>query len=110
FDRAGALASWESGMRAESWSFRHEPEATLGDSIALFRLFTSASGYAGRTLDVGAYESEHFVLLDGDAAGRSRFAERFTVDHLGSAMTRLYERYAELLPECSERERAAATS
>ena len=36
--------------------------------------------------------------------------EIFAADHLGDAIARLYERYAEQLPEGPERERAAVAA
>ena len=89
---------------------RHEPLATLGDSLALFRMSTSASGFVGGTFDVGAYETERFYLLEVDANGRQRRAEVFAADRLGVAVARLYERYADLLPDGPARIRAAATA
>ena len=110
YDRQGALATWRSLLRARDPTYRHEPLATLGDSLALCRQSMSASGFAGRTFDVGAYESEQIVLIEVDAQGRRRRAEVFAADRLGDAVARLYERYAELLPDGPERTRAAATA
>src|SRR5262249_53623040 len=96
-------------LRAQEPTCRHEPLATLGDSLGLFRQSTSACGFAGGMFDVGAYEKEIISLQEVDAQGRWR-AEAFTVDHLGDAIARLYERYAELLPEGPQRARATATA
>jgi hypothetical protein len=97
-------------LRAQAPTSRHEPLATLGDSLVLCHHSLSASGFSGRQLDVGAYEIELFALVEVDSTGRQRRAEYFASDHLGDAIARLYERYAELLPEGSERTRAAATA
>jgi hypothetical protein len=48
--------------------------------------------------------------LEVDASGRRRRTEFFAIDRLGDAVTRLYERHAELLPDGPERVRAAATA
>src|SRR5262249_55099983 len=72
------------------------------------RLSVSASGTAGRTLDVGPYEKEEVDLLEVDTEGRYRSSEVFASRHLGDAVVRLYERYAELLPDGPARARAAA--
>jgi hypothetical protein len=45
-----------------------------------------------------------------DARGQNRRAELFAPDRLGDAVARLYERYAELLPDGGARTRAAATA
>src|SRR5262249_2359903 len=50
------------------------------------------------------------ILIEVDAQGQRRRTELFAVDRLGDAVARLYERYAQLLPDGPERERAAATA
>src|SRR5262245_16143670 len=96
-------------MGARDPKFHCEPLATLGDCLALCGLSVSASGTAGRTVDVGHYEKEEVHLVEVDAEGRYRSSEVFASSHLGDAVVRLYERYAELLPEGPERDRATAT-
>src|SRR5262249_59464649 len=96
-------------LRAEEPKCRHEPLVTLGDSLALFRQWVSASGVAGEKFDVGAYEIEIINLTEVDAQGRWR-TEVFATDHLGDAVIRLYERYAELLTDGPARAIAAATA
>jgi class 3 adenylate cyclase len=110
YDRQGVLATWRSLLSAEAPACRHEPLATLGDSLVLCRQSLSASGFSGRRFDVGAYEREVFGLVEVDSDGRQQRAEHFAADKLGDAVARLYERYAELLPEGPERERAATTA
>src|SRR6185369_733874 len=90
-------------------SFRSEPLATLGDSLALSRTSMSASGASGRTFDVGAYEREETALAEVDAHGLRRL-EIFAADRLGDAIARLYARYADLLPDGPEHDRAALTA
>src|SRR5262249_56290781 len=87
-----------------------EPLATLGDSLGLFRQSTSATGFVGGTVDVGAHEMERCQVSEVDAQGLRRRQEDFALDHLGDAVVGLYERYAELLPEGPARARAAATA
>jgi class 3 adenylate cyclase len=110
YERQGVLASWRSLLNARDPSYRHEPLATLGDSLALCRLSTSASSFRGRTFDVGAYEQEYLLTIEADADGRRRRMEGFAANRLGDAIVRLYERYAELLPDGPARVRAAATA
>src|SRR5262249_54985332 len=110
WDTRGYLRSLRDVLRAEEPNCRHEPLATLGDSLALFRWSASATGVAGGTVDVGAYEKEGIQVGEVDAQGRRRWGEIFGVDRLGDAIVRLYERYAELLPEGPARARAAATA
>jgi class 3 adenylate cyclase/ketosteroid isomerase-like protein len=109
WDYQGMLATWRALLRSREPKARHEPLATLGDSLALCRVSTSASGFSGRTFDVGAYEREEAVLIEVDAQGRRRRTEGFAADRLGDAIARFYQRYAELLPESAARVRAAAT-
>src|SRR5262249_7170752 len=47
-------------------------------------------------------------LIEVDAQGRCRWGEVFASDHLGDAIVRLYQRYAELLPDGPARDHAAA--
>src|SRR5207249_3026973 len=110
FDRQGLIATWRSGLRAQGLTYRQEHLATLGDSLALRRSSTSASRFAGRTFDVGAYESASIVLAEADAQGRLERQEIFAADRLGDAVARLYERYADRLPDGPARTRAAATA
>jgi ketosteroid isomerase-like protein len=107
YDRRGLLVTWRSMLRARDARHREEPLATLGDSLALCSESFSAAGYSGRTIDVAAYEREELILIEVDAQGRRRWSEAFAAHHLGDAIARLYERYAELLPEGPERARAA---
>src|SRR5262249_49594609 len=60
--------------------------------------------------DVAAYETVWVHLHEVDAQGRCRRVEAFAPDRLTDAVVRLYERYAELLPEGVARARAAATA
>src|SRR5262249_6020296 len=108
FDQRGASASYRSLMGARDPKCHGEPLATLGDSLALCRMSMSASGLVGRTFDVGPYEREEIHLIEVDVQGRRRWGEVFAVNHLGDAVARLYERYAELLPNGPARTRAAA--
>src|SRR6185295_4173832 len=70
WDRQGLVATWRSLLKARGPTCRHEPLATLGDSLALCRVSTSASGFAGGKFDVGAYEREEIILTEVDAKGR----------------------------------------
>src|SRR5206468_3563951 len=110
YDRQGSLTTWRSLLSARDPTWRQELLATLGDSLALFRLRMSASGFAGATFDVGAYEREGIALIEVDAQGRRARTEVFAADRLGDAVVRLYERYAEMLPDGPARARAAATA
>src|SRR5262249_30968076 len=110
WDRQGQLVSWRALLNARNPTFRHEPLATLGPSLALCRLSWSASGFTGRKFDVGPYETDVLVMIEVDANGRRRWVEGFAADRLGDAVVRLYERYAELLPAGPARNRAAATA
>jgi hypothetical protein len=110
YDRRGLLFSYRSGFGARDFSYRLEPLATLGESLALCRESLSAGGYLARTVDVGTYDRERIDLVEVDAQGRRTRAEHFAADRLGDAVVRLYERHAERLSEGPERARAAATA
>src|SRR5262249_28364135 len=83
---------------------------TLGESLALSRTSASASGVARGGVDVGAYERHAISLIEVDAQGRRQRTEIFAADRLADAIARLYERYAELLPAGSARDRGTATA
>jgi len=108
YGRDGALASIHRLMRSPGAAFRHEALATLGSSLGLVRGLISASGTGGGRFDVGAYEIEEIKVTEVDEQARLRSAEVFAADRLGDAIARLYERYADLLPEGAARARAAA--
>ncbi|MGH7895900.1 MAG: nuclear transport factor 2 family protein [Candidatus Binatia bacterium] len=110
YDREGFLASFRSLLSAQGGTFQLKPLATLGGALALCRVSISGSGFAGRKFDVGAYETEEIALIELDARGQYHRTEVFAADRLGDAVTRLYERYAALLPDGPERARAAATA
>src|SRR5262249_7357085 len=109
-DRQGGLSSWAALLRAKHPTTRHEPVASLGDSLLLCRQSISASGFVGATFDVGPYERRELFLIDLDSNGRLRRGELFPDDRLGEAVVRLYVRHAERLPDGAERDRAAATA
>src|SRR5262249_27186449 len=110
FGQQGAITAWQEMFRAQDGTCRHEPLATLGDSLALCRQWMAASGLAGKKFDGGAWESEAIILVEVDARGQRRATEVFAPNHLGGAVVQLYERYADLLPDGPARTRAAATA
>jgi ketosteroid isomerase-like protein/tetratricopeptide (TPR) repeat protein len=109
YRRPESLASFLSLFRTPDGSYRAEPLATLGDSLALCRQWSSGSALATKQFDVGSWEAETVLLIEADAQGQRRLTEVFHAETLGDAVARLYERYGELLPEGSARVRAAAT-
>src|SRR5439155_5288313 len=104
-------------LKARDPRILHEPLATLGDSLGLYRFSVSAGG-AGPASgppfdwmpDIGAHEFDQIKLIEVDPHGRCRRSEVFAADRLGDAVARLYERYADLLPDGPARVRAAATA
>src|SRR5207249_61212 len=110
--REGALFSLRSLLKAQDPTLSHEPLATLGDSLGLFRMSLSASGAgaADWMSDIGATQIDQIILIEVDPDGRCRRSEDFAADRLGDAVARLYERDADLLPDGPERARAAATA
>ena len=96
---------------AEGLTFAHEPLATLGESLALCRGRVSFAAVDQIDLGhFGAANMDSIVFMEVDARGQRRHTEFFAVDRLGDAVTRLYERYADLLPDGPARARAAATA
>src|SRR5262249_20631908 len=110
WDRAGALTSLRWLMRSREPDFRHQVLATLGDALVLARRRVAADGAAGARFDVGAYDSRARAPPERGADRRCVRQEVFAADRLGDAVVRLYERYAELLPEAPERNRMAAAA
>jgi ketosteroid isomerase-like protein len=110
YDRQGVLATIRVGLDARELTCRNEALATLGDALALCRETLAASGYVGARFDVGAFERDRLLLIEVDATGRRRRTEILAGNRLGDALVRLYERYAELLPDGPARVRAAATA
>jgi hypothetical protein len=93
------FTSWRSLLHAQEPTCRHEPIATLGESVALCRRSVSGRGFAGARFDVGAYEKEEMALTEVDSDGRQTRYEDFAEDRLGDAIVRFYERYADRLPD-----------
>jgi ketosteroid isomerase-like protein len=110
YDREGVLRSIRSLLAARAPTFRQETLATLGDRLALSRVVYGAGGLVRGQFDVGAYETDNIHVVEVDADGRRRRTERFAVERLGDAVARLYERYADLMPEGPGRARATATA
>jgi ketosteroid isomerase-like protein len=96
YGRDGVLTSFQRLLRMDDPTMHHEPLATLGESLALFR--RRIGGRGGR-LDVGAYERDEVCVYEVDADGRFRHVETFAAERLRAAVVRLYERYAERLPD-----------
>src|SRR5262249_58259028 len=110
YERDRVLAELSSFLNVKDPRGGHEPLATLGDSLVLSRWTMSASGVARGTFDVGSYQMERIAVIEVDGSGRRTRLEQFAADNLGDAIARLYERYAELLPDGPERDRAAITA
>ena len=70
----------------------------------------SASGAVGGHFDVGAYEIVDVAVYGTDERGRLRHVEILAAERLGAAIGRLYERYAESLPEGPARTRASGAA
>jgi class 3 adenylate cyclase/ketosteroid isomerase-like protein len=86
-----------------------ETLVTLGPSLAL--VSTSTRLAAGGQETAGVTEYEHVIVCEADRTGdRLASQEVFEREQLGAALTRLYERYAETLPEGAARDRAAGAA
>jgi len=109
FDREEWLSAFRALLSgARDPASRHQPLAALGSSLALLHRTLSASGFSDPALDSAAYRIEELCVVEADREGRCVKADLFAVDHLGDAVARLYQRYAELLSEGAARARAAA--
>jgi len=109
-DLQATLEWWRLFFADPDAALQFETLATLGDSLALLRLSWTGSASHDSGLAVGEYEGGELDLVEVDAEGRAERIEGFALDRLGEALARLYERYAERLPEGPARERAAATA
>ena len=110
YGRDACIASLQRLFRSRDPLYEVGPLATVGEFLLLVRRRSSASGAASGPYDVGAYENEAIQLFEVDESGLCCRAEVFAADRLANAIARLYERYAELLPEGPERQHAAATA
>src|SRR6185369_268676 len=95
YDRDGHLASIRRLRRARDPKMQFEALATLGSLLCLARRRITSQGTSGGRFDVGESDYEALVLFEVDEDGSGRRVEIFSVDHLGAAIARLYERYAE---------------
>ena len=102
-----ALASLERLFRSRDPHYEVEPSRRsasvwCSSGVAPVRAETPAAATtSART------RTRRSQLVEVDEDGRVRSHEVFAADRLGAAIARLYERYAELLPEGPERARAA---
>src|SRR5262249_39005365 len=74
------------------------------------RLVFSFSELAAAELPIGAVDKDAIVLIEADTPTQHSRVEEFAANRLGDAVVRLYERYAELLPDGPARDRAAAAA
>ena len=87
----------------------HEPVATLGDALGLFRVRLVADRFESESeaLSTGAFEIELAVVIEADAEGRALRGEIFAAERLAEAVARIYQRLAELEPAGAMRDAAA---
>ena len=90
----------------EKMIFAHQPLATLGESLALCRVHLSM-GAPMAFSGMGPADFGNLAVLEVDAQGRRLRTEFFALDRQADAVTRLYERYADLLRDETARARAA---
>jgi tetratricopeptide (TPR) repeat protein len=108
FAEREARRAYKAMLAAESLAFGHEPLATLGDSLALcYGGVSFAATAQGFGVFAGAANMDSLAVLETDSRGLRARTEFFALDRLGDAIARLYERYAESLPDGPERTRAA---
>jgi class 3 adenylate cyclase len=94
-------------MQSPDARLRFVPLATLGPSWGIIRREMSASGATSGRFDVGPYEIVDVSVFGADGSGRLTYVEIFAPDRLRAAIARLYECYAQRLPEGPERNRAS---
>jgi ketosteroid isomerase-like protein len=103
FGKPETMATWLGAFQAEQLAYQMELLATLGESLVLGRQRTSISGLAGESFeDFGPAQMDGLIVAEDAGTGFQR-AEEFGLDRLGPAIVRLFERYAEILPEGPER-------
>lgn len=108
YGREGFFRTHRGMHQADGATLRYEPIATLGDLLVLYRCLHTAEGTTAGRFDVGEHTTEYLHLAEADPSARIRCYEFFAADRLADAVVRLYERYAELLPEGPARTRASA--
>ncbi|MGH7291038.1 MAG: nuclear transport factor 2 family protein, partial [Myxococcota bacterium] len=108
FGREGNLDGLRMLLGAENLVFELDALATLGEALVLCHYAVSARGVSHAQADIGPFGSEEILLIEVDEQGRSRRIEFFASEHLSDAVVRLYERYAEILPDGRARARASA--
>jgi class 3 adenylate cyclase/tetratricopeptide (TPR) repeat protein len=110
YDKPAALAFLRSMFDAGDSHMSHEPLATLGDRLALFRTEWTIAAMAEHHLsDWGMSSSRGYMVSEVDADGRSQRYEQFG-DQLGDAIARLYELYSEQLTPGDSQTRVTAIS
>ncbi len=108
YGRDEILTAFTTLFAASDLIHTHVVLATLGDSLALIRLTVSASETSIAALETGAGEFEALLLSEVDARGQLLRGELFASECLGEAVTQLYARCAEQLPDGPARTRGAA--
>jgi hypothetical protein len=109
-DRRELLEWWRMFLTDRDAAVDLEPVATLGDSLGLFLASWAGTAGGDAALDLGPYAKGEIALIEVGAGGDAERVETFAPGRLANAVARVYERYAELLPEGPERERAEATA
>ncbi|MGJ8668753.1 MAG: nuclear transport factor 2 family protein [Oceanococcus sp.] len=102
----GVITSMRNLFKAENSVHKQEILGTLGSKLTVFKRHWRASGSTSKLMDVGAFEGTAFVVMEAGNAYLWIHSESFADNKLGDAIARLYERYAESLPEGPQRERA----
>ncbi len=107
---AEVLALHRGLWRGRNVRFAQESLGALGDSLALLRTSYAHDGVDAKFGSVGPVEGDYFAVFEVDGREQRKRSEVFADDRLGNAVARLYQRYAELLPDGPDRERAVATA
>jgi hypothetical protein len=111
YGRREMLGVWRSAMKAARLEYTSESLASLGDHLALERHVTVTEGLTGDAFeDFGLMELDEIGLVECDDDGCWIHIEVFAPEHLGKAIARLYERYADRMPEGAERDRAMSVA
>jgi len=111
FGKPETMKSWGGVLQAEQLESRFEPYATLGESLTLARLRLSIAGIKDDEdlANFGPAEADLFVIAE-EVGDRIQRIEQFPAEHLGNAVAKLYERYAEQLADGPTRARAIAVA
>ncbi len=105
------LGTWRGILDAQDVAYRSEVLAGLGESLALYRHLLTIDGLPKSVIvGVGQAELDEVVIVEADRVGQCCRMDLYAPAKLGNAITGLFERHAESLPQGPERTRASGVA